>query len=149
MLNEWQGFLVVVLFCAAVVATALIWRAFRGNGSVPLSPLAAASHRGRTVGIVEECVRGDHVTVLYQVGGETHRVTEGIREMERALTESDLTGPNPTGAVVRRYTATNLGDLCLGGEIRVRYRLDDPADAVLVPNGHNPWSRDNDLPTEP
>lgn len=142
-MGDLLGNFFVVGVVVLTLAIGFIFRATKGPGRRPLSPIVRLRYRGRArgtvVGVVESSVR-----VGYSVGGRDYFIEQKLAREERGY-YADESYSWSLGDFVptdwRRYETTTLGDLWMGGPIDVRYRPDDPADAVLVPNPHGPYMR--------
>lgn len=128
-----------------VAAFAMAWRVTRGPGRRPLGPVARLRHPALVEGVVDEVDDEAHlVRVRYEVGDVRYEIEAHFRTEDRtyaADTRYSWSLDMNVGCDWHDYHTTSLGDVWVGGPIDVRYRPDDPADAVVVPNPHGPYSR--------
>lgn len=121
------------LAVAVVLAvTIIMFVRLRHKAAHPhLSMHERRAYRGETWGCIIR-LREDTVEVAYVVDGLRYTTVASIEPLERVYVETNFR----TGRESARHTymTTTLGEVSEGGEIRVRYREDNPADAVLMPN---------------
>lgn len=77
-------------------------------------------------------MRGGTIEATYDVEGVRYTIVVPVEPLERVYVETNR--HSGTESARHTYTTTTLGDVCEGGEIRVRYRKDNPSEAVLMPN---------------
>lgn len=126
---------------AFLIWCVVVWGSHGVLFGVLVSPKILLGYRGKTVGAVEGYTlpqpgRPGSVRVRYEAEDGEHVVEREVGTIEMFSSETDywVMADVQTGQVTDVWDAPELGHVCVGGEIRVRYRTSDPADAVLLPN---------------
>lgn len=137
---EWAIWGGVALVCLVPVGVTLWVRHTKGPGRRLLGPLARMRHPAKAMGEAIDVRDGEAVRVRYEVDGIPYELVAPIAREERFYSRDGGVGEFGWGGDDEAYETTTLGDVWPGGPIGVRYRPGDPADAVLVPNPHGPYS---------
>lgn len=131
----------VIWTAVFAVWVATTWGTHGALFGVFVSPKVLLRYRGRAIGAIERYDlprpgQPGSIRVRYEVEACEYVIERevGTVELYRGETHDHWDGGAAGGAVVDVWDAPELGHVCLGGEIRVRYRKADPADAVLLPN---------------
>lgn len=124
--------IVYIIIVVIFVVTGIQWVRLHRKASWPhLTLRQLLAYPKQVVGNIA-WIRDGYIEASYQVDGVRYTVEQPIEPLERVYVETSLR----TGREVARHTymTTTLGEVSEGGEIRVRYRADDPREALLRPN---------------